>query len=74
MGGRAKGGGSTTPAIEPVKSAEDAMKSASDVSARAQALRNGIASTFNRRAAFATPTAAATMNGATSGAASKLGG
>lgn len=69
FGGGKGGGAAAQPAIEPVKSAEEAMKSAGDASARAQQLKRGIASTFNRPTAFAAPS-----GGATSGAASKLGG
>lgn len=71
MGGGAggAGGAATKPPIEPVKSAEEIMKSASDSSNRAAQLRRGIASTFSRP----------TMENqhpvsATSGSAAKLGG
>ena len=69
MGGGGKSGGAAQQPIEPVKSAEEVMKSAGDASTRAQQLKRGIASTFNRPTAFAAPS-----GGATSGAASKLGG
>lgn len=66
MGGGA-GGAKSAPPIEPVKSAEEVMKSASDSSTRAAQLRRGIASTFNR------PTMAAGGSSATSGTGTKLG-
>ena len=66
MGGGAGGGGAEP--IEPVKSAEEVMKSASDSSTRAAQLRRGIASTFNR------PTMGAGGSSATAGTGTKLGG
>lgn len=62
-----KGGGSVSaPAIEPIKSADETMRSASQETARAQQLRRGLASTFSR----------STVAGGTSptaGSATKLG-
>lgn len=66
FGGGGGGGGSVAAMpIEPMKSAEETMKTASDSSMRATQLRKGIASTFNR------PEMA---SGATAGQGSKLGG
>lgn len=66
------GGGGSKPVakpIEPIKSAEEVMKSASDSSARAAQLRKGIASTFSR------PTMeSAAGSSATAGTSTKLGG
>ena len=67
FGGDVGGGSAPATPIEPVKSAEEVMKSASDSSARAAQLRRGIASTFNR------PTVDAAGTSATSGTGTKLG-
>lgn len=72
MGGGGSGGGSVAPApaIEPIKSADESMKSASQATSRAQQLRRGLASTFSRSSmGGATGTAAS----ATSGSGKKLG-
>lgn len=67
MGGGGKGG-ATQVQYEPVKSAEESMKAASNEKARAQELRRGVTSTFNRSSMAAAP-----ATGATSGTAKKLG-
>lgn len=69
MGGGGSGGGSQVQ-YEPVKTAEDSMKEASSETARAQEMRRGITSTFNRRSMSRGVSGAS----ATSGAAAKLGG
>lgn len=68
MGGKSKGGGSQVQ-YEPVKSAEQAMKDAADENIRAQEMRRGITSTFNRKTM-----AGAAGKTATGGTATKLGG
>ena len=66
MGG---GGGKVSQVqYEPVKSAEQAMKDASDETIRAQEMRRGITSTFNRKSM-----AGAAGAGATAGTGAKLG-
>lgn len=68
MGG---GGGKSQAQVqyEPVKSAEQAMRDAADETIRAQEMRRGITSTFNRKSM-----AGAGGGTATSGSAAKLGG
>lgn len=66
MGGGGKP--SPAPAIEPVKSADESMKEASQETSRAQQLRRGLASTFSRSSM-----SGASGTSATSGAAKKLG-
>jgi len=68
MGGGG-GKGSTQVQYEPVKTAEESMKSASSSTARAQEMRRGITSTFNRRSMGG----AASGGSATGGTAGKLG-
>ena len=65
MGG---GGGGSQVQYEPVKSAEQSMKDAADEVARAQEMRRGITSTFNRKTM-----AGAAASPATAGTAAKLG-
>jgi len=67
MGGGGGGMPQEQVQYEPVKSAEESMKSASQATARAQEMRRGITSTFNRRSADAT---GGSMTG---GTAKKLG-
>lgn len=68
MGGGGSRGGGEQIQYEPVKTAEESMKSASQETARAQEMRRGITSTFNRKSmGGGTP---ASMTG---GAAAKLG-
>ena len=66
MCGGGKGGAQVQ--YEPVKSAEQSMKDASDEVARAQEMRRGITSTFNRKTM-----AGAAASPATAGTAAKLG-
>ena len=68
-GGGSRGGGEQMQIqYEPVKTAEESMKSASQETARAQEMRRGITSTFNRKSmGGGTP---ASMTG---GTAAKLG-
>lgn len=67
-----KGGGSAPKVqqLEPVKSAEQAVRDAQDATVRAQRMRQGISGTFSRSTIG--PQAAASS--ATSGTATKLGG
>ena len=69
MGG-GSGGSAAQVQYEPVKTAEESMKSASSETARAQEMRRGITSTFNRRGM----TSASSAGGATAGTAARLGG
>lgn len=64
------GGGGTQVQYEPVKTAEESMKSASSATVRAQEMRRGITSTFNRRGM----TSESSAGGATAGTAARLGG
>jgi len=68
MGGGGSGGAQPQVQYEPVKTAEESMKSASQETARAQELRRGITSTFNRRSM-----GSGTPASATGGTAAKLG-
>lgn len=66
------GGGSKPPQqapIEPIKSADDAIKQSSSASGRNQQLRRGLASAFSRSSMGG----GATNTSATSGTAAKLG-
>lgn len=66
-----KGGGSSASAaqqIEPIKSADESMKEASQATSRAQQLRRGLASTFSRSGM-----SSAYGSNATSGVGNKLG-
>lgn len=70
-----KGGGSVGTSVrqlEPVKSAEQAVREAQDATTRAQRMRQGISGTFSR--ATVGGGAGAAPSSATSGTASKLGG
>lgn len=66
-GGGGKGG---APKLEPVKSAEDAMREASTSAGRNQQLRRGLASTFSRSSMGG---GAASPTPATAGTGKKLG-
>ena len=68
MGGGGGGGGEQVT-YEPVKSVEQSMKDAQSETIRAQQLRRGITSTFNRK--MMTDAGAVS---ASSGGSSKLGG
>jgi len=67
MGG-GSGGGSAQVQYEPVKTAEESMKSASQETARAQEMRRGITSTFNRKSM-----GGGSSSSVTGGTAAKLG-
>lgn len=68
-----KGGGSShIKQLEPVKSAEQAVREAQDATTRAQRMRQGIYGTFSRPTVGGQP--AASASSATSGTATKLGG
>ena len=69
MGKGAGGGVAKAPEIEPIKSAETAMKDAKDESARAQRMRRAVAGTFSRSSMSGYAPSAS----ATAGAAAKLG-
>ena len=87
MGG-GSGGGAAQVQYEPVKTAEESVKSASSATARAQEMRRGITSTFNRRGITSTfnlrgitstfnrrgMTSSSSAGGATAGTAARLGG
>ena len=66
-----KGGGSAAKAqeVEPLKSAETAVKEAKETTSRAQRLRQAVAGTFSR----SSMSGYAKGSSATSGAAAKLG-
>ena len=81
MGGGSggSGGGAAQVQYEPVKTAEESVKSASSATARAQEMRRGITSTFNRRGITSTfnrrgMTSSSSAGGATAGTAARLGG
>lgn len=70
MGGGGGGKGATAPMLEPVKSAEAAMREASNSAGRNQQLRRGLASTFSRSSMGG---GAASPTPATAGTGKKLG-
>lgn len=68
MGGGGKGGAAAQVQYEPIKTAEEAKEGASSSTVRAQEMRRGITSTFNRRSM-----GSSAGGSATGGMATKLG-